>query len=310
VTPDLQTQKTQGLPLRLATRASALALQQTRWVADQLSLHWPKLDISIHTMSTLGDERLDTALHAVGDKGLFTHSLEQALQEGTVDIAIHSAKDLPTQLDPVFSLCALHPREDARDVLLGPYPWADVPKGATIGTSALRRVAQLQALRPDLRFTAVRGNLQTRWQKLQAGQCDTLVLAAAGVHRLGWHQRIQHYFDPVNQLIPAVGQGILAAEYCNSDMAMYLAPLCNEALEITWQLERAFLRHMQGGCQVAIAAHVYQNTLYAAWFANNAPPGVYGQLPLPISHANHPLALEEAKALGQQLAEQLLSKYS
>ena len=291
--------------LRIGSRTSPLAMAQTHWVVHALRQHYAHLNIEIIPISTQGDERLDSPLHLLGDKGLFTKELEWAMADGHIDLAIHSAKDLPTQLPDGFRVQSVGPREDARDVLLG-CSWADLPKQAVVGTSSLRRIAQLQLLRPDLICLPVRGNLQTRLRKMQQGQCQALMLAAAGVHRLmatepqTWAQTITHYFDPVSQIIPAVGQGILAAEYRDEWVQTLINPLMQAEVEIAWQTERAFLRTMEGGCQVPIGGHVYNNQLYGIWFNEGQTQPVMGNM---VVDAAQPMAT------GEKLALQLKASY-
>jgi hydroxymethylbilane synthase len=287
------------MKLRIGSRTSPLAMAQTHWVVNALTLCHPDLDIHIIPISTVGDERLDSPLHLLGDKGLFTKELEVAMQDGRIDLAIHSAKDLPTQLPDGFYVQSVGPRENPRDVLLG-CDWSALPHQAVIGTSSLRRIAQLQQLRPDLICLPIRGNLQTRLRKLQQGQCNALMLAAAGVHRLmaldesTWANIITHYFDPITEIIPAVGQGILAAEYHDAWVKTLLAPLTKPTVETAWQAERAFLRTLEGGCQVPIGGHVASTILYGVWFDGDA---VYqGQMALNPDQPDH---------TGVQLAQQL-----
>jgi hydroxymethylbilane synthase len=289
------------MQLRIGSRTSPLAMAQTHWVVNALAQHHAQLHITVVPISTVGDERLDSPLHMLGDKGLFTKALEVAMQEDRIDLAIHSAKDLPTTLPAGFYVQSVGPRENPQDVLLG-CPWADLPQQAVIGTSSLRRIAQLQRLRPDLICLPIRGNLQTRLRKLQQGQCHALMLAAAGVHRLmatdetTWTNTITHYFDPVNDIIPAAGQGILAAEFQHPWVKTLLEPLVNAQVETAWQAERAFLHTLEGGCQVPIGGHVAGNTLYGIWFDGDA---VYqGQAPM-----NSPGTSPEQT--GNQLAKQL-----
>jgi hydroxymethylbilane synthase len=189
---------------------------------------------------------------------LFIKEIEEALLEGKVDLAVHSLKDLPTLLPEGLILAAVPPREDARDVFISANgePFEQLPEGARVGTSSPRRQAQLRRLRPDLELIALRGNLDTRLRKLERGDCHALVLAAAGVHRLGLRERITGYFD-FDQICPAVGQGALAIEIRRDDAELEraLAPLDDPATHLAVRAERAMLRRLGGGCQVPIAAH-------------------------------------------------------
>jgi hydroxymethylbilane synthase len=278
-------------------------MAQTHWVVHALQALHADLSVDIIPISTHGDERLDSPLHLLGDKGLFTKELEWAMADGRIDLAIHSAKDLPTQLPDGFKVMSVGPREDPRDVLLG-CPWQDLPQQAVVGTSSLRRIAQLQLLRPDIICLPVRGNLQTRLRKMHQGQCQALMLAAAGVHRLmatepeRWANTITHYFDPVTQIIPAVGQGILAAEFLRDQVQQLIAPLTDPAVETAWQAERAFLHAMEGGCQVPIGGHVHDNQLYGIWFPDHQTEPVKGQI-----------LLANPVPCGEQLASQLKASW-
>jgi hydroxymethylbilane synthase len=245
--------------LRIGSRESPLALAQTQLVMDQLQAAWPGLILELKTYKTQGDLILDTALSKIGDKGLFVKELEQALHQQEIDIAIHSAKDLPSDLPLGLTAQSVGEREDPRDVLitLDNIAFSSLPLGAVVGTSSLRRIAQLKRLRPDLNYQTIRGNLQTRLQKMEAGAYQAIILAAAGVHRLGWRNRIGQYFHPHQEMIPAVAQGILAVEFRNSDSWTQekVERLTIKEVEITLQAERAFLRTLEGGCQLPLAAY-------------------------------------------------------
>ena len=201
--------------LRLATRGSALAMAQTRWVAARLEAAHPGLSVTWDVFRTTGDatQAAGTPMADVGSKGLFTKELEDALLDGRADVAVHSLKDVPTDLPPGLTLLAMPWREDPRDALLcpGSPSFAALPAGARVGTSSLRRTAQLRRARPDLIFLPVRGNVDTRLRKLAEGQYDALIMAAAGLHRLGLTGQITEYLSP-SLCLPAVGQGALARE--------------------------------------------------------------------------------------------------
>src|SRR6476659_1584451 len=194
--------------LTIASRGSQLALWQARWVSAQLAARGHECRIEI--IKTTGDKITDVPLAKVGTKGLFTKEIEEALLDGRADLAVHSLKDLPTELPDGLVLAAIPEREDPRDAILG-RRLADLPAGARVGTSSLRRAAQLRRLRPDLVIESVRGNLDTRLRKLDEGQYDSIVLAAAGLKRLGWTGRIAEILDP-HVMCSAVGQGALAIE--------------------------------------------------------------------------------------------------
>jgi len=274
--------------LRLGSRDSALALAQTHLVADALKQRWPELTIEIGTYKTQGDLILDKALSKAGDKGLFVKELEVALLAGNIDIAVHSMKDLPGENPPGLSLLSFNEREDPRDVMLGKtkQQFMDLPAGAVIGTSSLRREAQLRRLRSDLRFEIIRGNLQTRYRKLQEGPYDAIILAAAGVRRLGWEDRIVQSFDPWTDVIPAVAQGILGVEYRtnNAQVEAYLEPLTIQAVEVARKAERAVLTALQGGCQLPLGAYcqITEDTCHmkGAVLSLDGKEAIYAQLPV------------------------------
>jgi hydroxymethylbilane synthase len=252
----------------IGSRGSQLALWQANWVKDQLAAAGHKIAIEI--IRTTGDKlqsyppeqplpgSIAQSVAEAGTKGLFIKEIEEALLAGKVDLAVHSLKDLPTILPPGLILAAVPPREDARDVFIsaGGKPFEQLPAGARVGTSSPRRQAQLRQLRADLELIPMRGNLDTRLRKLQRGDCAGLVLAAAGVHRLGLRERITGYFS-FDQICPAVGQGALAIEIRqgNAELARAVTPLDDPSTHLAVRAERAMLRHVGGGCQVPIAAH-------------------------------------------------------
>lgn len=246
-------------PLRIASRGSELALWQSRAVQSALLAADPSLSVEIDVMKTTGDVIQDVPLAKIGDKGLFTKELDAALLDGRADLAVHSLKDVPTRLPDGLVLAAVTEREDPRDVLLLPPGGSgdlhSLPPGARVGTSSLRRRAQLQALRGDLDVRDLRGNLNTRLAKLDRGDYDAIVLAAAGVLRLGWADRIAAYLDAPAWL-PAVGQGALAvvARAGDEDVLRRLRPLHDGHAAACTAAERALLRALEGGCQVPIGA--------------------------------------------------------
>ena len=276
--------------LRLGSRDSALALAQTHMVSDDLKQRWPGLDIEIHTFKTQGDLILDKALSKAGDKGLFVKELEVALLAGEIDLAVHSMKDMPGDLPPDLSLLSFSHREDPRDVMLGKtgQSFADLPPGAVIGTSSLRREAQLRRLRSDLNFEVIRGNLLTRYRKLQDGPYDAIILAAAGVHRLGWQERITQYFDPWDETVPAVAQGILGVEYRTEDDRVlgFLEPMTIKAVEVAREAERAVLAALSGGCQLPLGAYCQVTDdiceMKGVVLSLDGQEAVYAQLPVDL----------------------------
>jgi hydroxymethylbilane synthase len=242
----------------IGTRASKLALAQTYMIRDGLLAAHPDLTITIEHITTKGDLILDRPLSAIGDKGLFVVEIEDALREGRIDLAVHSAKDLPSELPPDMALAAFPTRADPRDALIARAGCglADLPQGAHVGTSSLRRACQLRHLRPDLRIGDLRGNVDTRLRKLHEGQYDAIVLAAAGLERLGRAGEISEYLDP-GVMLPAVSQGILGIEARAGDVATaaLLAALDDPAARMAATAERAFLARIGGGCQVPIGAY-------------------------------------------------------
>lgn len=239
--------------LVIGSRGSKLALWQAHHVAARLNGlgHSTRIEI----IQTTGDRITDVALSKVGTKGLFTKEIEEALLAGTIDIAVHSAKDMPTELPAGLILAAFPEREDPRDALIGARLTA-LPAGAIVGTSSLRRAAQLRSLRPDLTIHDLRGNVDTRLRKQAEGQYAAIVLAAAGLTRLGWQDRIDEYLDP-SEFVPAVGQGALAIETREDGGAGHRIITAIDDPEIRARLtaERAALRAMGGGCQVPLGAH-------------------------------------------------------
>jgi len=243
--------------IRIATRRSPLAKWQANHVAGLLRAREPGLEVRLHELVTRGDRILEVPLAEVGGKGLFVKEIEDALLARQAEIAVHSMKDLPAVLAPGLVVAAVPEREDPRDALCSPR-WktlAALPQGARVGTSSLRRAAQLRALRPDLRTEVVRGNVETRLRKASE-ELDAVVLAYAGLRRLGLAERATQVFSP-EEMLPAVAQGALALEARADDAATLarLAPLEDADTRVRIEAERALLRRLEGGCQVPIAGH-------------------------------------------------------
>ena len=243
-------------PLRIATRKSALALWQANFVKSELEKAHPGLVVELVPLMTTGDKILDVPLAKVGGKGLFTKEIEQALIEDRADLAVHSMKDVPTQRAPGLVLAGTGVREDVRDALVSPRVKSvdKLPKGARVGTSSLRRQAQLLHLRPDLQIVSIRGNVETRMRKIQELNLEGVILAAAGLRRLGFADRITQYI-PTSVSLPAIAQGSLALEARAGD-AWTLERITifrHEQTEVAVSAERAFLARLEGGCQVPIA---------------------------------------------------------
>jgi hydroxymethylbilane synthase len=243
--------------LRLGTRASRLARFQTDLVRHALAELHPALGIQIVVVSTEGDRDVSTPLPEIGGKGVFTQELETALHEGEIDLAVHSLKDVPVEDSPGLALTTIGGREDPREVLISASGWSleTLPHGASVGTCSTRRAAQLLAVRPDLRLPPLRGNVDTRVRKALAGEFDAIVIAAAGVHRLGLASSIGEYL-PLEVMLPAPGQGALAVQ-CRADDAALLEKLRgleDAAVRSATDAERGFLEGLGGGCAAPIAA--------------------------------------------------------
>ncbi len=293
--------------LTIATRESRLALWQAHHVSERIQAAWGR-SVSLLGLTTLGDQILDVSLSKIGGKGLFVKELEAALLDGRADLAVHSLKDVPMDLPEGFTLAAILEREDPRDAWVsGRYPvWQALPQGSVVGTSSLRRLVQLRALRPDLDIQPLRGNLDTRLRKLDEGQFDGIVLAAAGLKRLGLAQRIGAFFD-TDTLLPCAGQGALGIEV-RSDQHALIEQLCllsHPPTRLATLAERAVSRALGGSCSIPLAAH-------AVW--------TQGQLRLQalLGHAQQPQAAllraqnsapvssdVQALALGEQVAQDL-----
>jgi hydroxymethylbilane synthase len=245
--------------IRIATRGSRLALWQAGWVRDRLAAAWPGRPLEIFKIETRGDRLLDQPLPQIGGKGLFTEALGHALLAGDADLAVHSLKDLPTELPAGLKVGAVCEREDARDVWLaradGPASPAELQAGMVVGTSSERRRAQVLALRPDVKVRPIRGNVETRLRKLDEGGYDALIMAAAGLTRLGFRDRINAYLDPPDWL-SAPGQGAIAVECRSEEPALdeLLDPIEDAAARAETDAERALLARLQGGCQVPVGA--------------------------------------------------------
>ncbi|KDE47457.1 MULTISPECIES: hydroxymethylbilane synthase [Geobacillus] len=243
----------------VGSRRSKLALTQTKWVINELKQLGAPFTFEVKEIVTKGDRVLDVTLSKVGGKGLFVKEIEHELLAGGIDMAVHSMKDMPAVLPEGLVIGAVPRREDARDVLVskGNRMLSDLPPGSVIGTSSLRRSAQLLAYRPDLTIKWIRGNIDTRLAKLESEEYDAIVLAAAGLARMGWGDDVISDYLPFDVCVPAVGQGALAIE-CREDddeLREWLSRLNDEQTERAVRAERAFLQQMEGGCQVPIAGY-------------------------------------------------------
>ncbi len=292
--------------IRIATRKSALALWQAEFVQAELRRHHPQLQVELVPMSTQGDKILDTPLAKIGGKGLFVKELETAILEDRADIAVHSMKDVPVEFPPGLMLSTICQREDPRDAFVSNQfrSLSELPPGAVVGTSSLRRQCQLKALRPDLQVRDLRGNVNTRLSKLDNGEFAAIILAAAGLIRLGFAKRIASYLA-VDSSLPANGQGAVGIE-CRSDDAQVqalLAPLEHAQTRSCVLAERAMNRGLQGGCQVPIGAFALQEG-EQLWLR-----GLVGSLDgQQIIRDEIRGPVSAAEQLGQQLAKQLLAQ--
>ncbi|MDR6644401.1 MULTISPECIES: hydroxymethylbilane synthase [Luteibacter] len=291
-------------PLRIATRKSALALWQAEHVASLLRQAHPGLVVELVPLSTRGDEILDRSLATIGGKGLFLKELEVAMQDGRADIAVHSLKDVPAELEPGFALSAILPRADAADAFISNdyATLVDLPNGARVGTSSLRRQAQLRAVRGDLQLLDLRGNVNTRLAKLDEGHYDAIILACAGVERLGLGHRITTRLASPDWL-PAPGQGAIAVESLASDVRVneLLAALTDEETLLAVNAERAMNERLGGSCAVAIGAWcvVAEHGLTLHGMVGNALTGE-------LLHAQADNASGDPVTLGHEVAAMLI----
>jgi hydroxymethylbilane synthase len=291
--------------IRIGTRASQLALWQANWVKSRLEDFRPGIEAVLVRIKTEGD-RIDFPLFQLGGKGLFVKDIEEALIRGEVDLAVHSAKDLPAVIPEELTLTAFPAREDPRDALVsrGGISWRDFPRGGRIGTSSPRRKAQLLHLREDLEIVPLRGNLDTRIRKLTTENLDGVILASAGLRRMGWEGKVAEYFDPA-MMVPAIGQGVLAIETHgqNSRVRELLANLNHLPTALEIEAERAFLKRLGGGCQVPIAglARIEGDRIRLAGLIASAD----GKR---IVRGEKAGTAGEAEKLGRHLAQELLGK--
>jgi len=292
--------------LKIGTRGSQLALFQANWVKDQLSHAHPDLKVTLVKIKTTGDKIQDVPLAKIGGKGLFVKEIEEALIQKRIDLAVHSIKDVPTEFPEGLHLSAITKREDPRDVFISREGWTlkDLPQGAKIGTSSLRRQAQLLHFRNDLEVIPLRGNLDTRLKKLKTANLDGIVLALAGVRRLGLEERITEII-PLDISLPAIGQGALGIETSRDDERVedQIRFLNDRDSAIAITAERAFLKKLEGGCQVPIAA--YARSVGRTLYVDGLVGAIDGRRL--IRHCVEG-SVEDAESLGIELAEVLLGK--
>ncbi|WP_299730718.1 hydroxymethylbilane synthase [uncultured Endozoicomonas sp.] len=292
--------------IRIATRKSALALWQAEYVKQQLELHHPGIRVELVKMSSQGDRILDAPLAKIGGKGLFVKELENALLEDRADIAVHSMKDVPMEFPEGLGLGVICPREDPRDAFVSNHyvNLHELPQGAVVGTSSLRRQCQILAARPDLTINFLRGNVNTRLAKLDDGQYDAIILAAAGLIRLEMKDRIRSYLDTTTSL-PAAGQGAVGIELRMNDeeTRQLIAPLHHEETAIRVGAERAMNRRLNGGCQVPIGgfAELEGDQLYMRGLVGD-PDGTT------IYRSEVRCAISDFEAAGIQVADALLAQ--
>ncbi|HEY0562013.1 MAG TPA: hydroxymethylbilane synthase [Methylophilus sp.] len=296
-----------NLPKKLviASRESALAMWQARHIQAKLQALYPACQVDILGMTTTGDQILDSPLARIGGKGLFVKELETALENGSADLAVHSMKDVPMNLPDGFALVATGEREDPRDALVSNHfdDLASLPHGSVVGTSSLRRQSQIQARFPHLKIESLRGNVQTRLRKLDEGQYAAIILAAAGLIRLGLGDRIRSFITP-EESIPAVGQGALGIEIkaSRTDLIEILAPLNDPATQLCVEAERGFSRALAGSCTVPLGAYAQYNNHQLSMTGFVA--SVDGQHMLRESVIGD---ASRAEALGKSLADKLVS---
>ncbi|GHO82899.1 hydroxymethylbilane synthase [Dictyobacter formicarum] len=309
----------------IGTRASKLAMTQTQWIVQKLHQQWPNLEIVIEQIRTTGDRVTGVPLSQIGSDGVFVTEIERALHEGSIDLAVHSLKDLPTVQPDDLRLVIVGPREDVRDVFVSRVPFhitdgmlrpveeqAAFANTLRIGTCSLRRTAQIRDLAPHAQILSLRGNVDTRLRKLDAGDYDGIVLASAGLHRLGMQERLAGrltYF-PVDKLLPAPGQGALALECRAEDrMLELLAPLQDTAVLATTTAERMFMRRLGAGCYLPVAAYstIAAQTLEIDGIVASLDGQRRIRVRQSISWTEHS-TVEEAEKLGIALAEQALAQ--
>ena len=290
--------------IRIGTRGSTLALAQANWLKAEIGGRWPEAAVSLQIIKTSGDRFVEEALQAIGGKGVFTKEIEEALLAGEIDLAVHSMKDLPTELAPGLAIIAVPEREDPRDVLVARSGarLSELPNGSRIGTGSLRRKAQLLHYRADLLVTPVRGNVDTRLKKLDAGEADALVMAAAGLKRIGREDRITEFL-PGNVCVGAPAQGALAIESRDDPSLHEEFEFLNDLpTQLEVQAERALLKRLGGGCHVPVGARAQ---IYGELIE------IVGIVADPSGHELHKAELAgmavKAGELGKEVADRLLS---
>jgi hydroxymethylbilane synthase len=298
----------------VGSRASELALTQTRWVIQCLKEKFTDIDFEIVEIKTIGDKILDKTLDKIGGKGLFVKEIEAALLQNEIDIAVHSMKDVPTEMTEDLIIGAITKREDIRDVLISKdgLNIANLPLGARIGTSSLRRAAQLLNFRPDLKIEPIRGNIATRIKKIEQLDLDGVILAAAGILRMGWEDQITEYIS-TDICIPAVGQGALGIQVRSKDQEIIdlVKELNDPAVEICVNAERSFMRELKGGCHVPIGAYAWMDGENVSMKTVVSAPD--GKAQIKLEETSHPrdgemLGINMAAKSLKQGAEEILTR--
>ncbi len=292
--------------LVIGTRGSKLALKQTEIVKNFLENYWQGLEIKVEIIKTTGDKMTDVPLAKIGGKGLFVKEIEEALLEGKIDLAVHSMKDVPSEIPEGLKIAATPRREDPRDVFVSMKARSlqELPEGSVIGTSSLRRASQIRNRHPELQVQMLRGNVDTRLRKLQEGLYDAIILAAAGIHRMGLQSFITSYMDPLD-FLPAIGQGVLAIEIREDDKNTMelIRPFHDEETFKAVMAERAFLRRLGGGCQIPIGGHAFIRD-GSLWMVGMVA-SIDGKVVIKRERKGSP---EEAEKLGTELAEIILEE--
>ena len=288
--------------VRIGSRDSKLAVMQTELMIHAVTKYHPEIQFELVTMKTTGDIILNQTLDKIGGKGLFVKELDIALAEGRIDCCVHSLKDMPMEVPEELPLLAFSKREDPRDVLVLPDGVSELDKSKPLGCSSLRRTLQLKKLYPDMDVRSIRGNLQTRLRKLDEGQYSALILAAAGLKRLGLESRINRYFT-ADEIIPAAGQGILAVQGRKGEAYDFLEDYCDKDAWAAGSAERAFVKLLDGGCSSPVAAHaeIFGDEIYLRGLYYNEKDGSYVTGTLRGNKA-------DAESLGRELAETLRKK--
>jgi len=290
----------------IGSRGSKLALVQSNLVINELKKHYPKLDFKIKEIKTKGDKILDKTLDKIGGKGLFVKEIETALLKGEIDFAVHSMKDVPSEFPDGLEISAITKREDVRDALVSKenIGFYDMKKGARIGTSSLRRGAQLKSLRNDIEIVPVRGNVQTRIRKIDELNLDGVILAAAGLNRLGFNDKISEFFN-ADDIVPAVGQGALGIETRkdNKFIKEIVSKINDDLTSLTIKAERVFMKILNGGCHVPIGAFSYVEGEKLRMIGTVA--SIDGERVIKVFGEDDILSYEQ---LGKRIAEEVLSR--